>query len=109
MQGQRCVEVRLQARSNRSHANAHVQFGDTPLHEAARAGRLRATQFLVEKGADVHALNKVSVTAATQLATNRSDLECPPTHTHTHPRAGKAFPAAHYVTQYAVSFQGRPL
>jgi ankyrin repeat protein len=36
-----------------------IQGGDTPLHVAALEGFLEGIRFLVEKGADIHALNKV--------------------------------------------------
>ena len=37
-----------------------MQYGDTPLHKAAKMGEVEAIKALIEQGADIRSTNKVS-------------------------------------------------
>lgn len=71
----RLEQVKTLLREDPNLINAREEWGDTPLHWAVRTGRTEVVYFLVEQGADLHAVNQFGRTCLHVAAeANRSEL-----------------------------------
>ena len=72
---QACPPFPAQVRNNRALVNVHPSGRWTALHQAALAGDAHTVQFLCERDADLHLLNREGQTAR-QVALAHGNAHC---------------------------------